>query len=134
LQIGVGLDGKLLIAPGDIVDKYTILLLKIVMLRCEQDKKFAREELSRTIVLLQQVVDLIPVSTFHFFGLLSELLAINTEQWKCEDRVRTENSWQAAQAARECNSRRVRKKNEINKLFGYPVEVKQYQTNDDTNS
>lgn len=125
---------QLLIAPGDVADKLTILNIKAKHFEDGTPKaKLVHDELARTILLMDRIVDYHPdVCELKLYELIRDLRAINEEQWASEDRVRTEQSWEAAFYARQCNTKRVNKKNEINQLFEYPVEAKDYAgTNND---
>ena len=62
----------------------------------------------------------------QFFSLIGQLEAINLRQWDLENQVRAEKSYSAALAARENNTLRVQKKNEINRLAGCLEEQKEY--------
>ena len=120
--------GRLLISPGDLWDKLTILQIK-------KDKqagniKIVEDEEKRTTTLLDKINELktaIDFKQMQLHLLLKELQKINKEQWDWEDKVR-QGDLEAAQGARECNSRRVQCKNEINKLYNFPFEQKCYRT------
>lgn len=118
-------EGKLLISPGDIADKEAILLIK-------KDKGLdVEEELKLTSILYMTVQKLAkpkltPEQVVELGRLEKKLLNINRKQWEYEDRVRAEESWQAAYAARMQNKLRTHAKNEVNQLFGYMREVKKY--------
>lgn len=121
-------DCQLLIAPGDVADKLTILSIKTQIIEGLQRLQFIHDELQRTLVLMDRIIEYNPdIDQQELKKLIQKLKEINREQWKAEDRVRTENSWEAAKYARECNTRRVAVKNEINELFKYPIEQKEYK-------
>lgn len=120
---------KLLIAPGDVIDKYTILQIKLEKIKDQKKIDFIKEELFRTEVLLNNIMAKEPENIkLKIKGLYNKLHKINREQWSWEDKVRTEQSWEAAIGARECNNRRVAVKSEINWILDYPCEVKEYKT------
>lgn len=124
----LGAENQLLIAPGDVIDKYTITALKLQHITDTKKKKFLHDELRRTFLLLSRIFQLYTDEIVNrALDLLKQLMVINTEQWSWEDKVRSEKSWEAAVGARDCNTRRVDKKNEINSLLGYPIEQKEYK-------
>ena len=121
--------GNLLIAPGDVLDKMSILAIKLQKI---SQNKFVQDEIHRIEQLYTNILAVNPEYKKivpEVNELAAQLLETNFDQWLLEDRVRTENSWEAAQAARDNNTKRVRVKNEINKLFGYPIEMKDYANN-----
>lgn len=130
--------GELLLDPGDLWDRITILDIKIQKLSQNPEaKKFDKKKGSKLGIVkaqydrAKQLVDkLIRATGLMDFVTLSRLITelrdSNEKQWDLEDRVRTENSWEAAKAARDNNSDRVKIKNKINELYGFPTEVKQY--------
>ena len=119
--------GQILISPGDLYDKWTILVIKLVQIDSDPEGYIAKE-MERLSILLKRVYKLVPdIEGYELSLLISELHEINSEQWHLEDRVRTEESWEAARAARENNNKRVKVKNKINELFGYPTEIKRYK-------
>lgn len=120
--------GILTISPGDLADKLVILQIKREKIENLDSGYFIQDEICRTSIILDIILNFFSQEVYDtFLKLQNELRSINLEQWALEDRVRTESSWEAAKAARECNTKRVKKKNEINELLGYPVETKQYQ-------
>jgi len=115
------------VAPGEVADKLTILSLKAE--RIKKDRPIVYE-MFQTVSLWEEMLGTLRPDTKKIdraYELLYELQEINTAQWECEDKVRKENNWKAAQDARDCNTRRVAKKNEINQLFKYPIEKKLYK-------
>lgn len=127
---------QLLIAPGDVADKLTILSIKMRHFQDNEEKRrLVHDEFQRTLVLMDRIVEYYPdLNEAELRTLNKELEAINMIQWDSEDRVRTEQSWAAAFHARQCNSERVKVKNKINKLFRYPTETKDYQGTDDADT
>lgn len=125
-------NNTLLISPGDLIDKHVILNLKLNNLpEGSIDKEFILEELSRLDILLEYIYLNIKHDKLALQGLIISLSAVNTEQWGWEDKVRGALLFQdvaiSAVNARTCNTKRVNIKNEINKLFNYPVETKNYK-------
>jgi hypothetical protein len=123
----------LLMSPGELVDRLTILSIKGRRVEDQEKRLLIHQQFQRANKLLRIIEGSAgsPVQNeekLQRYGeLVQELYTFNSVQWNLEDRVRTENSWEAAQAARENNSTRVEVKNEINKLFGFPAEVKEYK-------
>jgi len=115
-------------SPGDVVDKIVILGIKVEKLT-EGDPRSHKivTELAYGLDFLEDMLIYKPVNAEALARLADELCDINRAQWNMEDRVRSEKSWEAAQAARENNNLRVAKKNEINRLFGWMEEVKEYK-------
>lgn len=119
--------GQLLISPGDLYDKWTILVIKLVQIDRNLEGHIVKE-IARLSTLISRVCKLAPdIEGEELYLLISELYKINKDQWDLEDRIRTEESWEAARLARENNNKRVKVKNQINELFGYPTEVKRYK-------
>lgn len=121
--------GVLYISPGDLTDKLVILQIKREKIEDAESGYFVQDEICRTSALLDIILNHFSEDIYNTFEKLqNELRSINEVQWALEDRVRTESSWEAARAARENNTIRVNKKNDINRLLGYPVEAKKYKT------
>ena len=115
-------DGELLFSPGDVWDKYTILKVKL------DHKLGVGLEFLRTGELLGKIDKFSSLDDkLELAKTVTELYDTNKVQWELEDRVRTEQSWEAAVAARDNNTKRVQIKNKINKLYSCPVEVKSYK-------
>jgi len=106
---------SLLFPPGEVFDRATVLLIKEEKGLCSVDPA------------VKCLLDFYFDSNNERMSLFRELREINRRQWDLEDRVRTEQSAEAAVAARENNNLRVACKNKINKLFGYGNEVKCYK-------
>jgi hypothetical protein len=117
--------------PGEIADKLSILGLKKRKIGLSDDLNLqwtaTEATLTRAITIClgedvwkQKKLDV----------LLGTLAEINEEQWNWEDKVRIEGSPIAALGARECNTRRVKVKNEINRLCSMWGERKQYASKD----
>lgn len=125
--------GDLLLAPGDVLDKLSILFIKKQKIEDPLKKEAIQEDINRTSLLwrnmcheLEKQIGFVGMGTASLFG---QLYKTNLKQWDLEDRVRTEDSWEAAQAARENNTLRVNLKNDINDLLGYCIEeIKEYKS------
>lgn len=113
-----------LLCPGDLADKLAILHLKLTRIG---HSEALQEDIRRTTALFFIVLDTNKSKERRAWDLYDELVKVNNHQWELEDRVRTEHSWQAAQAARTNNTQRVKLKNQMNELLGYPSEQKKYQ-------
>jgi hypothetical protein len=122
--------GDLIIAPGDLWDKRTILTVKLSHLDQTESTSYQHvvteirymERLLRRIGLAKESKD-----TLNLCMLVYDLYNVNSRQWELEDAVRSDPSGKNALAARQNNSKRIAIKNEINQLYGYPVEVKYYK-------
>jgi hypothetical protein len=120
--------GILVISPGDTADTLTILQIKREKIEDPDIGITIQDSICRLSVVMDTMLEPFDDATFErFVTLQNELRAINLTQWDLEDRVRTESSWEAAKAARDNNTLRVSKKNEINQLLGFPVEQKKYK-------
>lgn len=122
--------GNLLIAPGDIVDKLSILTIKRAYIKDRHKQLLANEEWRRTNLLMTKLEKMYlkneQVNIYR--RLFHELYLINKKQWELEDKVRSDKTGEAAYEARRNNRVRIAKKNDINELFGYPIEVKEYKS------
>ncbi len=115
--------------PGELADKLSILGLKQRKIGLS-DNLAAQYE--ATEICFHNSISILmddKYKQFRLDQLLEELGKINEEQWDWENKVRSEQSVEAALGARECNNRRIRVKNEINQLFGSHEEVKSYASN-----
>jgi hypothetical protein len=121
----MGCDCADFISPGDITDKLTILCIKLSKIPGNQ---LIKDEWLRTIKLVGHLLYRLDLDQQDIFWEYTQaLLYINLDQWRLEDKVRSEKSWEAAVGARENNKLRVEMKNKIAELFSYPNEVKLYQ-------
>ena len=129
--------GELLVSPGECWDRLTILELKIIKIKDIGKNRVASAEWRRVMQLIENIhlANCYPRDFAHdqseprwdlLIHWVDMLRKQNAIQWDCEDRVRTENSWEAAQAARKSNTKRIQIKNQINELYGYAEDVKQY--------
>jgi len=129
--------GELLVSPGECWDRLTILELKIIKIDNVGKNRIAGAEWRRVMQLIENLhlANCYPRDFKHdqseprwdlLIRSVDRLRKQNTLQWICEDRVRMENSWEAAQAARNSNTIRIEIKNRINYLYGYAEDVKQY--------
>jgi hypothetical protein len=121
----------MLMTPGEVVDRKCILSLKrkhISSVDADTNKLYgAADRLAG-----QLMITLSPEDAETFTTLWLALLAVNTAQWAAEDKVREEQSAEAAVEARRWNNKRVAIKNEINDLFHAPCERKKYPDIDDS--
>lgn len=134
---GVFDDNKLLISPGELWDRLTILDIKLQKITDKKKLEVVEQELVRLKKLLEYITlaySARMASDEHWKlfmkkleGLTTALTESNKTQWALEDRVRSERSADAANLARENNLYRVRIKNAINDMFGFPAEMKEYK-------
>lgn len=115
-----------LYSPGDVVDKLTILDLKLAKFKDSNKLDIIREETFKTTLFLSELIRSADPDKQALQELSDELEAINRRQWEYENQVRSEGGSEATQAARSNNMKRVRVKNEINRLFNFPTEQKEY--------
>ena len=125
--------GELLLSPGECWDRLVILELKVLNIKGAEKQEIAACEWCKVTELIQNIhsAGFIPkydnIETWrHLIYLVDKLRQQNDIQWDCEDKVRTEESWEAAKAARDSNTKRVAIKNDINTLYGYAQDVKDY--------
>ncbi len=117
-------------SPGDIVDRMVILTIKLE--RVGYQESLVDECLSLGFnlenLIKKQTIYSVADLTTRINSLYNNLYEIGKEQWDWEDRVRAEQTAEAAVRARECNNRRVEEKGKINKLFQIEPERKVYAT------
>lgn len=112
-------------SPGDLADRYSILVLKKeIGLPVNDELNEIKEELK------------IFFRTDGVSDLFNELLKSNRKQWELEDELRTSSSLEEAGSTalkiRECNSNRVTLKNKINKILGKGyIEHKLYRSKEE---
>lgn len=129
----IGKNGELLLSPGELWDRFTILEIKALWINDYEKQEQAAREWCRVSELIQNMhaAGFVPKTRQKenwrmLLHLLDDLRKQNRTQWECEDKVRKEESWEAAKAARDSNTERVNIKNAINELYGYAIDVKEY--------
>ncbi len=128
-----GDNDELLISPGELWDRLTILEIKIQKIDNEDKVTIAGHEWRNISLILERIHHHKQPEWPWLIRALDRLRRQNLIQWECEDRVRSEQSWEAAQAARDSNTKRVAIKNAINKMYQYLIDVKEYAgENDDS--
>ena len=125
--------GELLISPGECWDRLVILELKVLNIKDAKKQEVAACEWCKITELIQNIHNAGFLPKHHdkeawrfLIYLVDQLRQQNDIQWDCEDKVRTEESWEAAKAARDSNTRRVAIKNDINTIYNYAQDVKDY--------
>jgi hypothetical protein len=120
------------IAPGELLDKITILEIKSVRIADPQKLKNVQRELE---VLDRARRELLP-DLAELTGLAADLKAANEALWEIEDAIRDcerENDFgprfiELARSVYKTNDRRAALKREINDLLGSPIiEEKSYK-------
>ncbi len=126
------MDIKVEIAPGELIDKITILEIK-------QEKilaKSQRDNINREHKILWQVYEQLLAGTENLAELTAELKKINHELWIIEDEIRVceqnkdfgDNFIRLARSVYMTNDRRAAIKRKINHLLNSRlVEEKSYQ-------
>jgi hypothetical protein len=121
---------KIEVAPGELIDKITILEIKLERIRDEEKVR----NVQREYALLTQVADVVLTSP-EITVLRSELKQINEVLWRIEDDIREQERRQdfgpefvrLARAVYRTNDERARVKREINRLLNSTlVEEKAY--------
>jgi hypothetical protein len=121
---------KIEVAPGELIDKITILEIKLERIRDEEKVR----NVQREYALLTQVADVVLTSP-EITALRSELKQINEVLWRIEDDIREQERRQdfgpefvrLARAVYRTNDERARVKREINRLLNSTlVEEKAY--------
>jgi hypothetical protein len=121
---------KIEVAPGELLDKITILEIKLARIGDEEKVK----NVQREYALLTQVADVVLTSQ-ELTVLRSELKRINEMLWQIEDDIREQERRQdfgpdfirLARAVYRTNDERARVKREINRLLNSTlVEEKAY--------
>ena len=121
---------KIEVAPGELIDKITILEIKLERIRDEEKVR----NVQREHALLTRVADVVSTSP-ELTMLRSELKQINEVLWRIEDDIREQERRQdfgpefvrLARAVYRTNDERARVKREINRLLNSTlVEEKAY--------
>jgi hypothetical protein len=117
------------ISWGELIDKITILEIKVERLRAPAARQNAAHELA--LLRAELAADMPP----GLAALRGELAALNRRLWETEDAIRGKEAAQAfdaafielARAVYRCNDERSRIKRAINELLGSEIiEEKQY--------
>ena len=121
---------KIEVAPGELIDKITILEIKLARINDEEKVR----NVQREHALLTRVADVVSTSP-ELTMLRSELKQINEVLWRIEDDIREQERRQdfgpefvrLARAVYRTNDERARVKREINRLLNSTlVEEKAY--------
>lgn len=115
------------ISPGELIDRLTILRVKL--------RNCPTERLPEIIREFMYLYDIYYASYQAAKDLLEKLLEVNNHLWRIEDMLREcEKKEQFdtefiehARAVYVLNDRRAGLKNEINKLFDWPIDEKIYE-------
>jgi predicted nucleic acid-binding Zn-ribbon protein len=119
------------IAPGELIDKITILEIKLEYIRDETQLVNVRREYKSLINVLQKEI----VQTDELSRLTSELKGVNGELWRIEDDIRgleRAKTFDAdfvalARSVYRTNDRRAALKRQINEILGSAIiEEKSY--------
>ncbi|WP_127715012.1 DUF6165 family protein [Halobacteriovorax sp. HLS] len=121
---------KCSVSLGELVDKISILRIKMLNIKDAQKVSLAKNEYDE----LMSTLDKLSLDGIDSF--LEELVSVNSELWKIEDDIREqerakdfgEKFIELARAVYVTNDRRFAVKNRINNQFGSGIkEVKSYE-------
>lgn len=119
------------IAPGELIDKITILEIKLA--RITENAKLANVQAEHDVLAASRDAAIVP--SVELDGLTGELKAVNEALWEIEDNIRDcerqdefgERFIELARAVYKTNDRRALLKRQINDLLGSSlVEEKSY--------
>jgi hypothetical protein len=120
------------IAPGELIDKITILHIKQERIRDEAK----RQNVSVELAVLSEAAEHHVESSHRLDELQQQLLAVNTELWDIEDEIRIcerdgdfgPRFIELARAVYQTNDRRAALKRDVNQLLGSAIiEEKDYE-------
>ncbi|HUS39494.1 MAG: DUF6165 family protein [Pirellulales bacterium] len=120
------------IAPGELIDKITILQIKQERIRDEAK----RQNVSVELAVLSEAAEHHVESSHRLDELQQRLLAVNTELWDIEDEIRIcerdgdfgPRFIELARAVYQTNDRRAALKRDVNQLLGSAIiEEKDYE-------
>jgi hypothetical protein len=125
------------VAPGELIDKITILEIKGEIARTPVQLSLIQYEYAGLMRALETAMDTAEDESFtRLYRLMAELKQVNTSLWKVEDDIRVcerehdfgQRFIDLARSIYRLNDQRSRLKGEINTLFGSPIsEVKSYE-------
>ena len=121
------------LSVGEVIDKLTILEIKLVKVKNENKLKFVKSE---KLLLEQKLNNLKIYDNNALLKLKNQLFEINSKLWEIEDKIRIfekekkfdDDFIALARSVYITNDKRFEVKNEINLLFNTSLrEIKDYQ-------
>ena len=122
------------VSNGELIDKYTILLIKQEFIKDENKLKKVHDEINVLKSFIQKILN-----QFNIQSLMNELKDINTKLWNIEDNIRLKEKVQEfdeefityARSVYFTNDKRASIKNQINEQTNsFIFEVKSYEKYD----
>ncbi len=129
------MNAVILIAPGELVDKITILEIKKSKIKEKERAAVIRKELTLLNITLSEMLKVKKKLKTSVGKEKKKLYSINLKLWNIENKIRVKESKQLfdkefislARAVYITNDKRSLVKNSINDMFGSSIhEVKQY--------
>ena len=121
------------LSVGEVIDKLTILEIKLIKVKDENKLKFVKSE---KLLLEQKLNNLNIYDNQELLRLKNKLFKINSKLWEIEDKIRIfekektfdDDFVALARSVYITNDKRFEVKNEINLLFNTSLrEIKDYQ-------
>tara|TARA_B100002019_G_C21125030_1_gene525358 strand:+ start:215 stop:604 length:390 start_codon:yes stop_codon:yes gene_type:complete len=121
------------LSVGEVIDKVTILEIKLIKVKDENKLKFVKSE---KLLLEEKLNNLKIYDNNALLELKNKLFEINTKLWEIEDKIRIfekekkfdDDFIALARSVYITNDKRFEVKNEINLLFNTSLrEIKDYQ-------
>ncbi len=129
------MNAVILIAPGELIDKITILEIKKNKIKEKERAAVIRKELTLLNITLSEMLKIKKKLKTSAEKEKKKLYSINLKLWNIENKIRVKEAKKLfdkefinlARAVYITNDKRSMVKNSINKLFGSSIhEVKQY--------
>ena len=129
------MNSVILIAPGELVDKITILEIKKSKIKQKEKAAVIRKELSLLKITLSEILKTKKQLNTSITKEKKKLYNINLKLWNIENKIRIKEAKKLfdkefiklARSVYMTNDKRSEVKDNINKLFGSSIhEVKQY--------
>ncbi len=131
------MNALILAAPGEIVDKITILEIKKKKIKQKTKTALINKELGYLKITLDEMINTKRKVKVTFTAAKKKLYIINLKLWDIENKIRAKEAQQKfdkefiqlARSVYKTNDERSEIKKSINKLFGSSIhEVKQYSS------
>lgn len=131
------MNAAILVSPGELIDKITILEIKKSRIKQKEKLKAVIRELKLLKITLAEMLKYNKKITVKLSGEKKKLKAVNTQLWNIENSIRAKEAKgkfdkefiKLARSVYITNDKRSEIKNNINKLFGSSIhEVKQYRS------